>query len=167
MFYCVGFVYELDREYRSGISWRNGLFYSAVIQHRFFQVPMKTHDAYAPLPIVLETIRKGKSRGNGSSCDWNSSMLISKLFSIDRGVLIPFSQHSKLYALKLENHLPYPTNAKKTVEVRYPIILVVIACWFQVVVDAPVDAWSLVLKHRQPGRFSLVLRLIRWRRDPK
>lgn len=28
-----------------------------------------THDAYAPLPIVLEMMRKGKSFGSGSNCD--------------------------------------------------------------------------------------------------
>ena len=30
---------------------------------------MRSHDAYAPLPIVLEMIRKGRSLGRGSSCD--------------------------------------------------------------------------------------------------
>ena len=28
---------------------------------------MRPYDAYAPLPIVLDTIRNGKSRGKGSS----------------------------------------------------------------------------------------------------
>lgn len=29
-----------------------------------------TNQAYAPCPIVFETIRKGSSLGNGASCEW-------------------------------------------------------------------------------------------------
>lgn len=38
-----------------------------------------THDAYAPLPIVFETMRKGKSFGSGSSCDIWKAILVTAL----------------------------------------------------------------------------------------
>jgi hypothetical protein len=37
------------------------------LSHQLFA--KHTHDAYAPRPIVLEIILKGKSDGRGSNCD--------------------------------------------------------------------------------------------------
>jgi hypothetical protein len=39
----------------------------------------ESYDAYAPLPMVLETSRKGKSAGRGSSCDCISPGSVSDL----------------------------------------------------------------------------------------
>jgi hypothetical protein len=79
MLNCISLVDELDRKDWLGLSRRNSFFnsmqktFSSREKCRIFE----TYDAYAPLPIVFDIIRKGKSRGRGSSWLWNGSVLIS------------------------------------------------------------------------------------------
>ena len=68
MFYSVGFVDEFHREDRAGVAGRDCFLYPGVLLILLEEtIGSKTYDAYAPLPIVLDIIRNGKSRGKGSN----------------------------------------------------------------------------------------------------
>jgi hypothetical protein len=71
MFDGVALVYELDGE--DGclrVKWY-GLFDPARAVSDVLRAgnAMLTYEAYAPRPMVLEIILKGRSLGSGSSCD--------------------------------------------------------------------------------------------------
>ena len=67
MFNGVGFVDEFYCEDRAGVAGRNCFLYSGVLSVLMYSEESETYDAYAPLPIVLDIIRNGKSRGKGSN----------------------------------------------------------------------------------------------------
>ena len=78
MFHGVSFMYEFDsKDWLCGM-WRNCLFNSKKYELMSLQNNgPETYDAYAPLPMVLDIIRKGKSLGKGSNCDCIGQSIVS------------------------------------------------------------------------------------------
>ena len=66
-------VNEFDSEDLPGVDeWTSFLDASEVSLHAHVKgggVQMAAHHAYAPCPMVFETIRKGSSLGRGASCE--------------------------------------------------------------------------------------------------
>ena len=127
MFDCVGFMDELDCKDGRCIGRRNGFFYSAHVS-RVFVDRSETYDAYAPLPMVFDTIRKGKSPGRGSSWLWKGVSI-----SILARVLKQFKRLSAIYlgdTYHIQQSQP-DLHKRKEAKILYPMASVMIACKFQ------------------------------------
>ena len=59
---------ELDGEYLR-IAWYSTFFDALIVSGRFSEQYEVAYQAYAPCPMVLETISKGSSVGRGANCE--------------------------------------------------------------------------------------------------
>ena len=64
-----GFVDKLDSEYWSWSIDRSRFFNTLENKYQAVCTREVSHQAYAPCPIVLDTIWKGSSQGSGASCE--------------------------------------------------------------------------------------------------
>ena len=88
----------------------------------------ETYDAYAPLPIVFDTMRNGKSRGKGSSWLWNGGGAMVRIHRHRGGHDRNTAQRTIIYGQltitinciqkkKESKHVEYPINCANHVRV--------------------------------------------------